>query len=203
MPLSDLTQEQQDAFHQRLKELRIDPSQVVPKITPATHPGPVTLSADPAKSTIPPHIVTLTSIDEVKRLAGNADADFESGAMARHHEPLPEWPAELNGRAPSELAAEHNRRIGAAEIGYIYGYSKDFESYKTIIEQHKFPVDFAVFAAEDVCIDATNSPFIIGSDSGHNYGTMTICEGGYLKFEANATLTVQKMVRSSATSCQG
>jgi len=203
MPLSDLSQQQQDAFHERLKELRMDPSKVLKKISPETHQGPVIFSADPARSSVEPHIITLTSIDEVKRLAGNADSDFETGLLEKHHSELPEWPSELNGRATSELGAEHNRRIGAAEIGYIYGYSKDYASYKHVIDQHKFPADFAVFAAEDVCIDASNSPFLIEANSGHNYGTMTICEGGYIQFEGNATLTVQKMVRSSATKCSG
>jgi hypothetical protein len=201
MPLSDLTPEQQQAFKDRLKELRIDPSKVVPKIAPSTHPGPVTLSANPARSTIAPHMVTVTSLDEVKRLAGNPDADFESGLMAEHHDVQPPWPAELNGKASSELTAEQNRQITAAEIAYIYGNSKHHASYKAIIEQHKYPADFAVFAAEDVCIDASNSPFIIGSDSAHNYGTMTICEGGTLKFEANAVLTIQKLIRSTETKC--
>jgi len=201
MPLSDLTPEQQKNFNDRLKELQMDPSKVLRKITPQTHPGPIVLSADPAESSIAPHIVTMTSLDEVKRLAGNPDSAFENGTMLEHHAIQQPWPAELNGKAPTELKAEHNRRIHAAEMAYIYGNSKHHASYKTIIEQHKYPADFAVFAAEDLCLDATNSPFIIKSDSAHNYGTITICEGGSMKFEANATLTVQKMVRSTATKC--
>jgi len=201
MPLSDLTIKQQDAFNDRLKELRMDPSKVVPKITPATFKGPIVLSANPQASSINPHIVTATSLDEVKRLAGNPDADFNNGLMAEHHEIQPEWPAHLNDKEPSELKAEHNRRIHAAEIAYIYGNSKHHQSYKAIIEKHKYPADFAVFAAEDVCLDSTNSPLIIKSDSAHNYGTLTICTGGSIQFEANAVLTVQKMIKSTATKC--
>ena len=62
-------------------------------------------------------------------------------------------------------------------------------------------VEAAVFAAEDICLDSRNSPLIISSESAHNYGTMTICEGGSIKFEANAVMTVQKMVKSTATKC--
>jgi hypothetical protein len=201
MPLSDLMPEQQKAFHDRLKELQMDPSRVLAKIAPETHSGPIVLSADPTESSVEPHIVTVTSLDEVKRLAGNPDSDFENGVLAEHHEIQPPWPAALTGRAASELTAEQNRQIHAAEIAYIYGNSKHHQSYKAIIEQHKYPADFAVFAAEDVCLDASNSPLIIKSESAHNYGTLTICEGGSIKFEANAVLTVQKMVKLSATKC--
>lgn len=201
MPLSDLTPEQQNAFHERLKELRMDPSKVVKQVSHKTHPGPITLSADPAVSSISPHMVTVTSLDELKRLAGNPDADFENGTINSHYDKQEPWPAELNGKTKRELTPEQNRRIHAAYIAYVYGHSKHHESYKTIIEQHYYPQDFAVFAAEDVCIDANNSPFIIKTDSAHNYGTLTICEGGSIKFEANAVMTVQVMIKSTATSC--
>ena len=202
MPLSDLTPEQQKAFQDRLKELRMDPAKVLKKITPETHKGPVVLSADPKKSSVPPHMVTVTSLDEVKRLAGNADEDYEKGVMEHHHADLPEWSASMNDKDPSELKPEENRRIEAAEHGYLYGHSKRFASYKTIIEKHKYPAEFAVFAAEDVCVDASNSPFKITAESGHNYGTFTICEGGSIEFEANVSMTVQKFVKSTATKCK-
>ena len=201
MPLTDLPQEHQEKFWTRVKELRLDPSKVIPKITPQSHPGPIVLSADPKESRVEPHIVTITSLDELKRLAGNADEDFESGRMVHSYDVQPEWPAEQNGVSVSELTAEQNRRINAAEIAYVFGHSKLHASYKTIIEQRRYPADFAVFAAEDVCIDASNSPFTIKSDSAHAYGTMTICEGGTLKFEANATISVQKLIKSNATKC--
>jgi hypothetical protein len=201
MPLSELSQEQQDAFHERLRELRMDPSLVVKKITPETHRGSVVLSADARISSVPPTMVTVLSLDEVKRIAGNPDEDFEKGLMSDHHEALAPWPADKNDKDPAQLSAEENNRINAAEMGYIYGNSKNFSSYKTIIEKQKYPARFAVFAVEDVCIDSTNSPYLIKSESAHNYGTMTICQGGSLVFEANAVMTVQKMVKSTATKC--
>jgi len=201
MPLSDLSPAQQKAFNDRLKELQMDPSKVVKKITPETHRGPVVLSGDPAASSVPPHIVTVTSLDEVKRIAGNPDDAYDTGLMQEHHEIQPPWPAALNGKDPSQLKPEENNRINAAEIAYIYGHSKHHQSYKTIIEKHKYPAKFAVFAAEDICLDASNSPLIIKSESAHCYGTITICQGGSIQFESNAVMTVQKMVKSNAAKC--
>jgi hypothetical protein len=201
MALSNLTAEQQENFHRKLKEFRMDPSKVVPAITPATHPGPVTLTADTSESTIAPHMITLTSVDELKRLAGNSDDEFESGRMEEHHDVQPEWPDSKNDLSPDELTAAENNQIEAAHIAYVFGHSKRHESYKKIIEKHKYPAQFAVFAAETVCIDSTNSPYKISSESGHVYGTVTICEGGVLEFDANVTVSIQKLVRSEATSC--
>jgi hypothetical protein len=200
MPLSDLSPEQQQAFNDRLKELGMGPSQVVPSISPKTHPGPVIFSADPEISTIPPHVVTVNSLDEVKRIAGNPDSHYESGTLQQHHDIFEDWPTEKNEKSPSELEAHENQRIIAAEMGYIYGHSKHYESYKTIIEKHKYPARFAVFAAEDVCVDA-NNPLYIKSEGAYNFGTVTICQGGSIIFEANATMTVQLMIKSNATSC--
>jgi hypothetical protein len=201
MPLSDLTPEQQKAFNDRLKELQMDPAKVLPKITPATHKGPIIMSGDHTVSHVPPHVVTVASLDELKRVAGNPDALYDAGTLQEHHEIQPPWPQALNQKDQSELDPEQNRRINAAEIAYIYGNSKNHQSYKDIIEKHKFPATFAVFAAEDVCLDSSNSPLIIQSESAHVYGTVTICEGGSIQFEANATMSVQKLVKSTATSC--
>lgn len=201
MPLADLSAEQQQAFRDRLKELQMDPAKVVKSITPVTSKGPVVLSADAKESHVEAHLVTVNSLDDVKRLAGNPDGDYESGKMAEHHPKFELWPEHKNGLAAEELSAEENNRINDAELAYIYGNSKHVKSYKSIIESHKYPATFAVFAVEDICLDASNSPMVIKSESAHNYGTLTICAGGSIKFEANAVLTVQKMVRSNAASC--
>lgn len=201
MPLSDLTPEQQQAFHDRLKELGMDRSQVVAEISPRTHQGPVYLSPDPEVTAVKPHILTLSSIAEVKRLAGNADADFESGLLEYHHPEFPEWPVERNGLNPQDLTPEENRRIVNAEIAYVYGHSGRVASYRNIIDRHKFPAKFAAFAVEDICLDASNSPLVITAESLHVFGTVTICQGGSIRFEANATVTVQRMVKSDRPNC--
>lgn len=205
MPRTELTTEQRKAFENDLKKFGIPPDRVVANITPETHPGPVTLSADPKTSTIPPVMLSVNSVDEVKRLAGHPDAEFEDGTRedVMNGAELPDWPEELNDADPSELTPEQNRQIEQASRAYIYGHSGKVQSYKSIIEKHKFPTKLATFAAENVCIDSSNSPFVIDSDSGHVYGTMTICASGTLKFEANATMSVQNLIKSNDDTCGG
>src|SRR5271170_4909634 len=96
MPLSDLTPEQQSAFHRRLKELQMNPEQVIKRIDSETHKGPMILSADPKVSTFKGHTLTITSLDEAKRLGGNADSLFEQGLMKERDFEIPNWPASLN-----------------------------------------------------------------------------------------------------------
>jgi len=201
VPLQNLSAEQQDAFHKRLKEFQMNPSQVVPRISSNTHSGPIVLSADPASSTIPPHILTLASVDEVKRLAGNADEEFESGRLQSHHEPLPEWPQHLNDSATSQLTPQQNQLVHKAHIAYVYGNSKNVASYKPIIEKLNYPLKVATFAVEDMCVDASNSPVIISSRIGVDIGTLTIYPGGQIKFESDIAITIQKMVKMDSGSC--
>lgn len=201
MPLSDLSAEQQQAFWDRLKELGMDPSQVVAKITPETHQGPVRLSPDGSVSAVPAHILTLSSVDDVKRLAGNADAEYDLGTLVHHHAEFPEWPEDRVALDSRELTPEENRRLVAAEVAYVYGDSRRLKGYRAALDRHKFPVRVAAFAVEDICLDATNSPLVVTADSLHNFGTLTICEGGWIKFNANATLTIQKLVKSDRTKC--
>jgi hypothetical protein len=201
MPLSDLSPQQQQAFADGLKELGMDPSQVIPAINSKTHPGPVTLSPDPSESTIKPIMVTIKNVDEAKRLAGNKDSDYTNGLMEEHHAPLPAWPQHKNTLDAVQLSADENNLIKKAHTAYIYGNSANVHSYKDIIDKHNYPAQVACFAVEDICVDSTNSPFKIGP-AGLTCGTLTICEGGSIQFTGNATVNCQKMVKSDATSCK-
>jgi len=202
MPLSDLTAEQQSAFHKRLKELQMKPDQVIKRIDSETHKGPMILSADPKVSTLKGHPLTITSLDEAKRLGGNADSLFEQGLMEERELDIPNWPANLNDMDTSSLTPAQNQLVNRAHIAYLFGNSKRVESYKSIIEKLNYPVTVTTFAVEDLCLDTTNSPFIVATKSPVNIGTLTICKGGWIKVEADANFTVQVMKKVDKTSCK-
>lgn len=201
MSLESLSPEQQEAFKDRLKELRMDPAKVLSEISPDTHQGPIVLSIDPDRSHVPPHHVTVDSIDEVKRIAGNPDADFESGKMQEHHQIPPDCPSEILAADPGTLNADQNAMVDLAERAYIYGNSARVTSWREAIDRHRFPVTFAVFAAESVCLDSSNSPLIIDSHSAHNFGTLKVCKGGWIQVAENGTMTIQNFVRCEGSDC--
>jgi len=201
MPLSDLTPEQQSAFHRRLKELQMNPEQVIKRIDSETHKGPMILSADPKVSTFKGHTLTITSLDEAKRLGGNADSLFEQGLMKERDFEIPHWPANLNDQDTSSLTPAQNQLVNRAHTAYLYGNSKRVASYKSILEKLKYPVTVTALAVEDMCLDATNSPFVVASNAPVDIGTLTICNGGWIKVEADANFTVQVMKKVDESSC--
>ncbi|MEO9903659.1 hypothetical protein [Nisaea sp.] len=202
LSLSNLTSEQQEAFYVRLKQLQIDPSKVVAEISPATHQGPVIISSDPERSTIPTHNLTILNVDEIKWLAGNADECFTSGKMSEHHDLPAIDPSEIEKADPGALGAEQNRTLDMAMRAYIYGNSARVLHWKNAIEKHRFPTTFTVYAVQNICINASNSPLLIESVSGGNIGTLKVCEGGWIKATANGNLTVQKMIRCDGSDCK-
>ena len=180
----------------------MSPEQVIKRIDSGTHSGPMTLSADPASSTFKPHTLTISSLDEAKRLAGNADSLFEKGLMKERALDIPEWPTSKNDKDRAALTPAENQLINRAHKAYLYGHSKRVASYKSIIEQQNYPVEVAALAVEDLCLDASNSPFVVATKGGVNIGTLTICDGGWIKVEADANFTVQVMKRVNKTSCK-
>lgn len=201
MPLSDLSDEQQAAFKARLKEMNLTEADVVPRLGPDTQKGPTILSADPRESAVRPHMFTFNDLDQMKALVGNPDSDYETGFMDLHHELVNHWPQDRNGDCEDDLTPADNQRIDHAYKAYLFSHSKYFASYKAIVEKIHFPAKFVVFAVVDVCLDSTNSPLVVKNGSGVNFGTITICEGGWIDFQADAVVTIQKMVKTDAPSC--
>lgn len=196
MPLSDLTPEQREAFRARLALVGIDPDTVVERIGPDTHQGPVILSADPDQSAIRPHMFALQDVDQMKELAGNKNEHYENGLMVEHHTVPEPWPAEWNDLTDEAMGPEHRNAIHHAHLVYLYGHSGRVSSYRDIINSTEYPRVVPIFAAVDLTITAANSPYVITSESGHVYGTVTIYKGGSIQIEGNVDMNCQKMVQS-------
>lgn len=198
MPLSDLTTEQQEAFRARLALAGIDPADVVARIGPDTHQGPVVLSADPERSTIKPHALRVRDVDQMKQLAGNQDEHYESGLMVEHHTIPEAWPADQNHLTRATMEPEQRNTVHHAHLVWLYGNSASVSSYRDIINKVEYPRVVPVFAAEELEITAANSPFVVEGDSGHVYGIVTIYAGGSIKFEGNVDFNAQRMIQSDA-----
>jgi hypothetical protein len=196
MPLSDLTPEQQEGFRARLARAGIDPASVVKRIGPDTHQGPVVLSANPDESAIKPHLLEIRDVDEMKELAGNTDEHYENGLMDEHHVIPDEWPENLNDLDHTSMGPEHRDAVHHAHQVYLYGNSARVASYREIINRTEYPRTVPVFAAEEIVVAASNSPYHIKVESGHIYGIVTIYAGGVIAFDGNVEFSCQKMVQS-------
>jgi hypothetical protein len=190
-----LTPAQQQAFEDRLKELGIDSSHVVASLNTGDTPGPTYLSNDPAHdSAIEPQALTINNVDDLKRLGGIADSEYDSGQMD-HHQPVPpEWPQEKNEHALADLEPHERANLRQAFTSYVYGHSARVASYATAINNNFFPLDAAVYAVLDVTVTPQQPLIISGNNAGANFGTVTIEPGGQIIVETDATLTCQQMV---------
>lgn len=204
MPFSELTDEQQAAFRARLALAGIDPDGVVKHVGPDTHSGQLTASADPARSTIPPHTLTVHDVDTLKQLHGNPDEHYESGLMEEHHAIPSPWPQELAGLTRETATGRQRRQVHDAHRVWLYGNSANVQSYKDAINALEYPRQIPVFAAEDLVITAENSPYVIeASESGHIYGTVTIYNGGSIAFQGSVDFSCQQLVQSDASGPTG
>jgi hypothetical protein len=192
---TELNAEHQSNFNNRLKELGMDPSHVVPELRTGDTPGPTYLSNHPDfESAIPPRSLTIDTVDDLKRLAGVPDADYEAGLMETHHEPLEAWPQEKNAHAREDLSVEENERVRQALITHVYGHSETVASYRDVLNNHFFPMEGAVFAVLDVTVDPGHPLVLKGNNHAYDFGTVTIKKGGQIIFETDATMTCQRMV---------
>lgn len=203
MPFSDLTDSQQTAFRARLAQAGIDPGDVAAYVGPDTHPGQLRASLDPAESTIRPHLLQVHDVDELKELAGIPDAHYENGLMQEHHRIPEEWPQDRGEVTLQSLTAPERNAIHQAHLVWLYGNSARVATYKDVINATEYPRTIPVFAAEELVITASNSPFVITTESGHVYGLVTIYAGGSILFEGNVDFSCQRMVKTDDSGPKG
>jgi hypothetical protein len=193
--MPELSDEQRKNFEDRLRELGMDPSHVVPELRTDATPGPTYLSNDPDfESEIEPQTLTIEDVDHLKKVAGIPDEEYDNGEIPHHHEPLEEWPAGKNEHAPADLSPEENDRVRDALIHHVYGHSEKVASYREVLNNHFFPMEAAVWAVLDVTVYPGHPLILKGNNQGHDFGIVTIKPGGQIIFESDATMTCQKMV---------
>jgi hypothetical protein len=193
--MPELTPEQQQAFDDRLRELGMDPSHVVPSLRTGDTPGPTYLSNHPEReSEIPPHPVTIDNVDDLKRLAGVPDEEYDEGRLLHHHDELDPWPQDKNEHAPEDLAPHENQQVRDALTAHVYGHSDRVTSYKAVLNNQFFPMEAVAFAVLDVTVDPDHPLVLTGNNQAYNFGTVTIKSGGQIIFDSDATMTCQSMV---------
>lgn len=193
--MSELSDEQRKNFEDRLRELGLDPSHVVQELRTGATPGPTYLSNDPdVESELEPQPLTIDNVDDLKRLAGVPDEDYDNGVIPPHHEPLQEWPAGKNDHAPEDLSVEENDRLRRALAAHVYGHSERVESYKTVLNNQFFPMEAVAWAVLNVTVDPEHPLILKGNNQAHDFGIVTIKPGGQIIFETDATMTCQKMI---------
>lgn len=189
-----LSEDQGQRFNERLRQLGMNPGQVVDVLRTGDREGPTVLSHRAEESAVPPVWLQVDNVDTLKQLAGIPDEDYENERIPHHHEDLPPWPQEKNEHRPEDLSAQENEQVRKALIVHVYGHSPRVESYRTVVNNHYLPLNAAVFAAEDVVVDPDHPLVLKANNGGYNFGTVTIKPGGQIICEGDTRMTCQLMV---------
>lgn len=192
----DLTPEQKKNFEKRLEDMGLERSHVVPEIKTVETEGPTYLSSHPDyESAVPPKMLTIPTLEALRQKGGIPDEHYLNNKMDGHPEVPPEWPEEKSEHLVADLSPEENQNIRKAFVAHIYGHSEKVKSYEKVIEKNYFPFEVAAFAAENVVVDADHPLILKGPAQVFNFGVVTIKQGGQIRCEADAEMTVQKMVK--------
>lgn len=184
---------------QKLQSLGLDATVIHSEtIHTGAAPGAAYLSAHPDfPSMMPPRMVTVQNVDELKELGGIPDDLYKNGLMRVHHEPLAEWNQARNALEKSSLSVKETDDLCHAFKTYMFGNSKTVQSYKDAINRHYFPMQIALFAGEDIVVDPEH-PLIVESQGDTpvvvSFNKITVKRGGLIQNNALATWEVTQMV---------
>lgn len=218
----ELTPEQRSAFeaglarfglgadaltHQAARTSELRGAQPAAMLGAEAAPAPVVFSSDPEESHVPPTLVQVNDIAQLKRMAGVPDEHYTGGMYTDrtidYPHPLPEPTAQLAATAQNKcdleyhLTDDHVEDVRRAAQAYMQGHSAKVASYEPMINALMFPTQVAVFAGESLVID---SPVVVSGSApvSWNYGTITVEEpNGQIIVQTEFSINTQNFVVSS------
>jgi hypothetical protein len=171
-------------------------------VTGAT-PGPTILSGDPAESHVPPTLVTVNSIAEMKALHGIPDEHYTVRGVADvsvdYPDELPQQRMMLASTAPDicalreSLRPEERDQIVKAAQAYVLGNSEKVAAFEPLINATLFPAQMALINIESVVV-SPGSPLVLKGPTALsvNYGSVTVEPGGQIIIQTQTNLTAQR-----------
>jgi len=201
----ELNDDQKEAFKGRLTQMGLGADALSHEgtlVTGAT-PGPTILSGDPAESHVPPTLITVNSIAELKSLHGVPDEHYSvrgiTDAAIDYPDELPRERMMLADTAPDicalrdSLQPEEHDQLRKAAQAYVLGNSEKVAAFEPMINAAMFPTQVAAFNGEAITVSA-NSPLIIKGSTmiTLNYGSITVEPGGQIIIQTQVNLTTQR-----------
>lgn len=184
MPSFDsLTQEQQDAFLDRVQQLGFGPEIAETSI----------VTGDAHEFAANLRYKTISSVDELKRLVGIPDSSFEAGASDDHltYPPVPRYAARWSTYLA--LSMPEREELERAAYAYLFGDSSKVAGWKDVIERLLLPREISFMAAGNVTV-TPDHPLRITHPS-NTFGVVTIEPGGTIIVETDSTMNVQLLVK--------
>jgi hypothetical protein len=188
--MAQLTAAQTQAWEHVLSSVGLSHSAAADSISCSAADG--VLSSKPGrKSLAHPHKVKLTSIEQMRALAGGSSA----GNVA-----IPEpWPAAKAGATIDDLDQGDETMLRSAVFVHAVGRGDEVSSYRDVLNRRFFPMPIIVYAGKDIVIK--KGCVLTIEPDGHdpvvvNYGSVTLEEGGLIRCEAPVLFIVQRFIKT-------
>lgn len=200
-----LDDDQKQAFRARMALMGLAPEALNYEGTLVTGdtPGPTILSGDPAESHVPPTLVTVNSVAEMKALHGIPNEHYTvrgvTDASVDYPDELPQERMLLASTAPDicalrdGLQPEERDQIMKAAAAYVTGNSEKVLAYEPLINAAMFPAEVALINIEAVVVSPKNPLVIKGPTAmSVNYGSVTVEPGGQIIIQVQTNMTAQR-----------
>ena len=189
-----LSKEQQQNFEVCSKMLGFEAGMQSSFPSGANNTGKVILSKDPAKSSVPPKLITVKSIDALKALINSPDV-----AIDEHVEYLPSLNL-TEVKSKSDLSKAQRRQLKRMALSYLIGKpNKVGNNDKELINNTMFPLSLATFSVDNYTVKS-GEVLNLGDGTVHNYGTLTVEEGGQIESDGTAYLNCQTLIQQGQVS---
>jgi hypothetical protein len=199
-----LNESQTSAFQEEMTKLGIahDALSHEGEFSTGSTPGPTIISSNPEESHIPPTMIPINSIADLKRLRGVPDEHYTSMGFSDSVVDYPEeLPAERFGLMDEaadvcalreQLTPEEQDQIRQAAEAYVMGNSEKVQAYEPMINATMFPTQMAAVNGESLVVDKDH-PLIIQGDKPVtlNYAKITVKPGGQIIIKTQANITAQ------------
>ncbi len=183
MSNNDLTDEQKTNYAAVNKKFGLD--DVESTYQPQEYTGKsLTFSADPAQSDIPPRLITVQSIADLKALIGNA-ADRDDTDI--------DYPAEISHCSEDQIKTN----LPKAARAYVLGKPEKVKDYEPLINAQMFPMSVAYFAAATPYI--IDQPVVVTGPVpvAWNYPDIIFKSGGAINADVDFTINCTTMSKES------
>jgi hypothetical protein len=191
MSLSKEQQQHYDAFNKRLG-FAPGMQSSFPSGEKAT--GRTRLSKDPAKSSVPPKLITVNDIGELKALI--------NAPNTRRDDHVDYVPSLNLGavKSKSDLPKDQRAQLKRMALSYLIGNpDKVGSDNKELINKMSFPLILAAFSVENYTVKS-GEVLTLSDGTVHNFGTLTIEQGGQIESDGTTYLNCQNLIQQGQVS---
>jgi hypothetical protein len=204
-----LTAKQKATFAAVNARLGLGPEEFTAALSPGALAAlpPVRRMSSKDDSDFPPRIISVGSIEEMRKLVGHDEfVPPQQGSEPDYPVAPPQAEIDrilnaLHSNAKSEISPELIAAIDQAAIAYVCGNPDKVAAFVPLINAAKFPGRAAVFTGDKLEVPGGATHMITGDDPVVlNYGQITVAHGATIKIKTSTFISSQVFTQELGTS---